>query len=592
MQDATLNARITKTNLPVILIAAVVQGWALYGLYYAVKHALWPSHDAPWLIALYTVALILPATIQLLVDYAKTQACWIINVVLAAAFFYFGWHHGNAVYEVGNNLNGAETLFPYGGTLAILWMMVLPFVQARLQVGQWNFRYNLLFISAWRNHMLLAEAGIFTGLFWLLLFLWASLFHMLGINYFKELFSEPIFAYPVTSLAFGIALHLIGSIERWITVVLEQILNVLKWLAVVTGLILVLFSVALIIKLPTVVFTGQRAIGAAWLLWLVAVVVLFLNAAYRDGSIEKPYPSWVGRALKWTVPLTIICAITAVYALFVRTQHYGLTIDRIWAFVVAGSALIHAVGYSASAFSERWLSSIAPVNVFAALTLIVVIAAMQTPLLSPYRLSAESQYRMALMASTTGTDEQKYGYRKDPFHYLRFDAGHYGTQKLKDLAELQNYPQAELIRDKAKKAQNQKSEWVGASPNIADEVIDQLAIYPKGRTLEAKLRTVVISDLKAHPDFSLTNNSAHLVGLFIDLNGDGIEEFVVQSNYSGRVYRSQGDQWIPVAETQSKHASSQNNIQEKAEAGDFSAKESAWKDLIIGGQAFSVDTKQ
>ena len=347
MQDATLNTRTSKTHLPIILIAAVIQGWALYGLYYAVEHSLWPSHNSQWLIALYTVALLFPATIQLMVEHTKKPACWIINAILAAAFFYFGWHQGDAVYEVGSRMSGAETLFPYGFTLAILWMMALPFVQTRLQVGQWNTRYNLLFVLAWRNHMLLAEAGIFTGLFWLLLFLWASLFHMLGINYFKELFSEPIFAYPVTSLVFGIALHLIGSIERWITVVLEQILNLLKWLAVVTGLILVLFSIALIVKLPVVVFTGQRAIGAAWLLWLVAVVVLFLNAAYRDGSVENPYPSLIGRILKWTVPLTIICAITAVYALVVRTQNYGLTVDRIWAFVVAGSALIHAVGYSA-----------------------------------------------------------------------------------------------------------------------------------------------------------------------------------------------------------------------------------------------------
>lgn len=591
MQDATLNARAAKTNLPIILIAAVVQGWALYGLYYAVKHALWPSQDSPWLIALYTVAVILPATIQLLAEYAKTQACWIINAVLAAAFFYFGWHHGNAVYAGGDNLNGAKTLFPYGYTLAILWMMVLPFVQARLQIGRWNSRYDLLFILAWRNHMLLAEAALFTGLFWLLLFLWASLFHMLGINYFKELFSEPIFAYPVTSLAFGIALHLIGSIERWITVVLEQILNVLKWLAVVTGLILVLFSVALFIKLPTVVFTGQRAIGAAWLLWLVAVVVLFFNAAFRDGSVEKPYPSWIGRALKWTAPLTIICAITAVYALIVRVQHYGLTIDRIWAFVVAGVALIYSAGYSASAFSQRWLPSIAPVNVFAALALIVVIAAMQTPLLSPYRLSAESQYRMALAANTSEEGESKYSQSRDHFHYLRFDAGRYGAEKLKELAELQGHPHTDAIRTKAKAAQNQKNKWDNVSPDVAEEVINRLAIYPDGRTLDMELRKAVIDDLKeTPPNFSIANSQ--LIGLFVDLNRDGVDEFVLQSYYSGRVYAGHGGRWAPVAETHIKNrASSKKNIQEKAALGDFAAEEPVWKDLVVGGQAFWVDKK-
>lgn len=37
---------------------------------------------------------------------------------------------------------------------------------------------------------------------------------MLGIRFFKELFQEPIFVYPVTSLTFGIALYLIGSLDR------------------------------------------------------------------------------------------------------------------------------------------------------------------------------------------------------------------------------------------------------------------------------------------------------------------------------------------------------------------------------------------
>lgn len=73
---------------------------------------------------------------------------------------------------------------------------------------------------------------------------------MLGIRFFTELLEEPIFVYPVTSLAFGFALHLIGSIERLTSVVLEQLLNVLKWLAILAGLILALFTVALIFRTP------------------------------------------------------------------------------------------------------------------------------------------------------------------------------------------------------------------------------------------------------------------------------------------------------------------------------------------------------
>jgi hypothetical protein len=41
-------------------------------------------------------------------------------------------------------------------------------------------QYRALFANAWRNKLMLAEAALFTGLFWLLLFLRQMLFHKLG----------------------------------------------------------------------------------------------------------------------------------------------------------------------------------------------------------------------------------------------------------------------------------------------------------------------------------------------------------------------------------------------------------------------------
>ncbi len=220
---------------------------------------------------------------------------------------------------------------------------------------------------------------------------------MLGIDYFRELFAEPIFVYPVTSLTFGCALHLIGSIERLTAVVLEQILNVLKWLALVAGVILAFFTIALVFKLPDLVFTGQKAIGAVWLLWLIAVLVLLLNAAYRDGSVPQPYPKWVALFLRVVVPLSMIISATALYALAMRGRHYGLTVERVWAFVVGGRRAAVLGGYSASAFARgAWLGGISRVNVIVALALIAVIAATLTPLLSPYRLAANSQFHLIL----------------------------------------------------------------------------------------------------------------------------------------------------------------------------------------------------
>jgi hypothetical protein len=395
MENA-LRSPSAKPGLPLILLAAVVQGWALYGLHLALKEHHWPATDQTWLSALYALAVFIPVTLELLADYARRAALWVMAVVLGAAYFYFGWHHG-AVFSTAapTPIQGGGEYFSLGFLLLLLWLLALPFAQGRLATGGWAIRYESLFTNAWRNKLMLAEAALFTGLFWLLLLLWQALFHLLGIDYFRNLFEEPVFIYPVTSLAFGCAMHLIGSIDRLTSVVLEQILSVLKWLDLLAGVILALFTIALALKLPGLVFTGKKAISATWLLWLTAVVVLLLNAAFRDGSVAQPYPRWIGQWLRVVVPLTVIVSLTALYALTMRSSHYGLTVGRVWGLVVAGAALAYSLGYSLAALGKNaWLGGMARVNVLVALALIVVISAALTPVLSPYRLAADSQFRI------------------------------------------------------------------------------------------------------------------------------------------------------------------------------------------------------
>src|SRR5258708_4465412 len=270
-------------------MAGVAQGWVLYGLHHAVKEHHWPATDQAWLIALYALAVFIPATLQLLAEHARRAALWWLVAILTAAYFYFGWHHGASVSSAAEPLSRSEGYFPLALLLTVLWLMALPFAQSRLTTGHWTIQYHSLFADAWRNKLMLAEAALFTGLFWLLLFLWQMLFHMLGIDYFRELFEEPIFVYPVTSLTFGCALHLIGSIERLTAVVLEQILNVLKWLGLLAGGILAFFPIWVGFKLSRLLFPGQKADRAAWLLGLAALVGLFVDAGHLGGAVSWPF---------------------------------------------------------------------------------------------------------------------------------------------------------------------------------------------------------------------------------------------------------------------------------------------------------------
>jgi hypothetical protein len=589
-----------RQALPVILIAAVIQGWALYGLHRAVTAHHWPATDQAWLIALYTLAVFMPLTMQLLAEHARSAALWQLAAVLAAAYFYFGWHHGTSVASVGTEqFTRTPTYFSIALLLIILWLMALPFVQIRLTTGHWGTHYHSLFANAWRNKLMLAEASLFTGLFWLLLFLWQMLFHMLGIDFFKELFEEPIFVYPVTSLAFGCALHLIGSIERLTSVVLEQILNVLKWLGLLAGVILAFFTIALMFKLPGLLFTGQKAIGAAWLLWLAAVVVLLLNAAYRDGSVSEPYPKWIAQLLRWVVPLTVIISLTALYALLMRARHYGLTVERVWAFVVAGAALLYSVGYSISAArGGAWLGGIARVNVAVAIALMAVICAALTPVLSPYRLAANSQYGLVLTqglgaAGGKGANANALA-RTTPLQYLRFDSGQYGRARLQELAQLQTGTDAEEIRRLAKQLLGQSGRWEAPHAPDTAAMIAKLRIFPVGRSLDPDLTGQLLADLrKPRNGYVFQNWGDDAAGIYIDLKGDGSDEFVFLDARRGLVYENRSGRWTLVGDIFTQPGMSPlpdfaGAIIAELAKGNVSASAPKWKELSIGGHVFRV----
>ena len=573
-------ARTTLGTLPLILIAAVAQGWALYGLHIAIDREAWPATHPGALFGMYAIAVFIPPMIQMLAQHARQMAMWLMVAIVGALYGCFGWHFGTQISGDVSNLRNSDDWLPVAFALFVLTLLVLPFVQMRLVTGRWAANYELLFSSAWNNALVLAEAVLFTGLFWLLLLLWGQLFHMLGIDFFKALFSEPIFIYPITSIAFGIALHLIGSLERLTSVVLQQLLSVLKWLALIAGLILALFTIALVMRLPEMIASGDRAISAAWLLWLIAVTVLLVNAAYRDGSVEQPYPRLIALGLRLVLPLTVVIAATALYALYLRIDHHGLTVGRVWASIVAIAACIYALGYAiACKDKQRWMGGISRINVIVAVFLIVAIAAALTPLLSPQRLAANSQFARALQerpAQEAGAEVAM------PYRYLRFDAGRYGTARLQELAALQDHPRAEEIRSEATAALSQESrEDRTVATHTIDSLVAGLRIFPAGRVLDDALMAELEQELH-EPQLVGVVTAGSASGLFVDLNADAVEDFVLLAGPVGAVFQNDSGRWKYVAALNSNEMQRNDHITAALEAGDIQVREPQWRDLLIG----------
>jgi hypothetical protein len=567
-------------GLPIILLAAVLQGWGLYALHLAIEHSAWPATEPGLLMALYAIAIVAPLTVQMLAQHVRQPLTWMFVASLAAFYLLVGWHYGAWVIEESRQL--PEGGFGAAFVAAVQWLLLMPFLQGRLIEGRWRVRYEVLFASAWNNKLVLAEGIAFTGLFWLLLFLWAKLFEMLGISFFAELFREPMFIYPVTTIVFGTALKLIGSLELLTNVVLEQTLSVLKWLALLAGLILALFTVALVFKLPGMIASGQKAIAAAWLLWLIAGTVLLVNAAYRDGSVANPYPRSIDFALRCVIPLTVIIGLVAVYALWLRVDQYGFTVSRFWAWVVAGAAVLYSAGYAASAVRDKqhWMHGIARVNVLVALYLIAVLSLALTPVLSPYRIAANSQYAMVLAESTDSGNATLYDGRRSPLSYLRFDAGKYGRKHLEELSRIENHPRASGIRREATAELARQRRYGGPQYDSAAFVAD-LVVQPSGRTLDPALTELAATDASAGGAFS--GDAGTGAGIFVDLNMDRTEEFVLLIPGRAMVYGIEGGSWRRIGTMTPGIRTEADQTISRVRDGDFTVEASAWNDLVVGG---------
>ncbi|HTE41857.1 MAG TPA: hypothetical protein VK629_13580, partial [Steroidobacteraceae bacterium] len=217
------------------------------------------------------------------------------------------------------------------------------------------------------------------------------------------------------------------------------------------------------------------------------------------------------------------------------------------------------------------------------------------PILSPHRLSANSQYRMALAADAfqiLKPDALSDG--ESSLRYLRFRSGSYGLANLKLLAELQDHPDADRLRKESLAIQNLKHRGEPIPINVED-MFALLVISPPNREIDAKLRAKIIENAsrpRANRQTSLqTPESA---GLFVDLQGDTTEEFVLLRPNGGEVYEFAGGEWTLVARAilpaRATFDDSENSgsMLENVKAGKVSVESARWKHLTIGPLRYDV----
>ena len=204
--------------------------------------------------------------------------------------------------------------------------------------------YPTYFDCAWKLLVQMKFSVLFVGAVWIVLWLGASLFLLIRLNFFRDLLQESWFAIPVTVFAFACAVHLTDVRPVIVRGIRNLLLVLLSWILPVTLLIVGGF----LVSLP---FTGLAHLWAtkhatALLLSSAAILVVLINTAFQNGTVEQD----VAKILRVSARLACLLLVPLVgisaYALGLRVGEYGWTTDRIIAACCIVVASCYALGYT------------------------------------------------------------------------------------------------------------------------------------------------------------------------------------------------------------------------------------------------------
>ncbi|MFV8782948.1 DUF4153 domain-containing protein [Microbulbifer sp. SA54] len=579
---------LTHANKRVILISALIQGLALYGLKFFDAVESW---SPVWQYLCYTLAIAIPPlVIAITAPRVAHSARWVIAG-------YAGVLALLAIYR-GYQCTPAETVHcgpPVAYAIAIvIATFILAFLLRASATGNRALQrpdYPALFHYSWDNALTAALTLAFTGIFWLILLLWQGLFRLVGIDLFHEWFRQDWFIYPVTWLVAGCGAILFRAQQSFV-------LTLKRLLRTMLMALLPLLAVLTLAFLATLPFTGLQPIwdtgrGSALLLWLVAALLFFTNGVIQDDFPFARYPKWVNRLLLLAVALTPFYCAFAVYGLALRVQQYGWTPERLWALVVALTLALLALAYSLAIVRRHslWSGNLRQINTGLAFWVLAICLLTQTPLLNFWQISAHHQ--AARLASSRVAPAEF------DFFFLRQQLGRPGLAALQDLQSLPAVQQdPKLAAYVGELLAAGKIDWkLRENPlqSAADaRKLHAIPVLPEGQRLPDAF------------DYRRQGNDCgesrrQCLWLAQDLDGDGGREYLLfiftpatgDEAHWLRIlaYAYQDEDWRVVASSSRQTREDFASLRGRLSAGDFSLRPSHWQSLYIGDELLFDPTR-
>lgn len=587
-----VTSRVAQTRL----LVGLLQGLVLYLLYWSSRNATWPAITPYVFVPLVLVFLFVPVLFISGIGHLETRriAIWIgaavaVCIVLGlcdvwrASLFDRGWFD-DAANPIKVMPSGWLIMFAAAG-FYIAHALVLAGAADNRRIAP----YPQYFEAAWKLIIQIKFSMLFVGVLWLILWLGATLFMLVKLNFLRELLSHAWFGIPVTAFAFSTAMHITDVRPGIVRGIRSLLLVLMSWLLPVTVLIVGGF-------LASLPFVGLEPLWAtrhatSVLLGATAVLVLLINATFQGGELGKQVTRLLRVAARLACILLLPMVLIAAYALALRVQQYGWTSDRI---IAAASLLIaacYACGYLWAAVERTaWLARVAPTNTATAFVILAILLGLFTPIADPARLSVASQ--LARLESGKVSAE------KFDFQYLRFEGARYGNDALQKFKSTTAGSDAATIRTRAAIALQKKTKWDRSNDTpVADAKARSVNItaWPDKKLLPAEF---VQQDWSAVGDdlpecLKLQNH--HCNAYMIDMNGDGNAEILLRDdNRYGTItlfaLNATNKKWEPAGEIRGALTRCKD-VEQAFAAGTSRLVDPVYKDIEIAGNRLRIEPR-
>ena len=409
------------------------------------------------------------ATLSFVLTFERVRWTWAVGFALAWGLVQalIGW------FTARYNYNSTIFEWPYlSGIFAV--MLAAPLFQTVRDEGAWRFPYRRLHSHAWTDAVIGAAALFFVGVVFLMAWLIASLFNMIGIEAIRKLLEKDWFGWMLAGFAFGSAVGLLRERDRLVAMLQRLVMVIFSVLAPVLAVSLVGF-------LASIPFTG---LGKFWNSWVPATpmlltagagATLLTNAVIGDGRDERSSNSLLRWSALALVAVVLPLALLAAFSMQIRIGQYGWTPERIWGVVAVAVALAYGVAGWWAIWRGRtdFDDPLRPMQVKMAIGLCVLALLLALPILDFGAISARSQLARLESGKVTAA--------KFDWKAMAFDFGPAGRNRLKQIAASGPADQREL----AKSALTAKESYL-----IEEETAD--------RTLDRRVR-LLSPDIKLTP---------------------------------------------------------------------------------------------